>query len=295
MVMNELTAPSSGQAIQTPSHGQGKTPGLYGVFGDPVAHSLSPVMHNKAFAATNFAGIYLPFRVGSIRQAVAAMRTLNMKGASVTLPHKIKVMSCLDQIDAEAQKIGAVNTIHNQNGTLKGYNSDAVGAVSALMERTELRNSRVGIIGAGGAARAIGFGVRARDAMVIIVNRSVDRGEQLATDLDGHFRPLSEAAHVDCDILINATSVGMSPNSANIPVPKEIFKKGMLVMDSIYTPRQTRFLKAAQAAGCETIDGVPMFVHQGAFQFELWTDLKAPVAVMQTAVVAALRGGNRAP
>jgi len=280
-----------GDCVST-ADGQWKTLNLYGVFGDPISHSLSPVMHNNAFATRDFAGIYLPFRVGSIRQAVAAMRTLDMKGASVTLPHKISVMAYLDRIDPEAQMIGAVNTIHNQDGILRGSNSDAAGAVSALMERKEIRHSRVAIIGAGGAARAIGFGVRAREAVVIIVNRSVDRGEQLAADLDGHFIPLSEAAHVDCDILINTTPVGMNPHRNHTPVPKGIFKKGMLVMDCIYTPRQTRFLAEAAAAGCETIDGLPMFIHQGAFQFELWTGLKAPVAAMQAAVAAALDGGH---
>ena len=274
--------------------GKWHTPKLFGVFGDPISHSLSPLMHNKAFAHTNFAGIYLPFQVGSIRQAVAAMRTLDMQGVSVTLPHKINVLPHLDQIDEAAQKIGAVNTIHNQDGILKGYNSDAMGAVSALMERTALKNSRVGIIGAGGAARAIGFGLGAKKAKVVVMNRNLDRGKQLAADLDGEFVPLSEAVSVDCDILINATPMGLSPNVTDTPVNKKIFKEGMLVMDCIYTPRQTRFLKEAAAKGCETIDGLPMFIHQGAFQFELWTGLKAPVAVMQAAVESTLSRGNPA-
>jgi len=291
--MNEPPAPNLGQTNQFAADGPWQAPKLYGVFGDPISHSLSPLMHNKAFAATAFAGIYLPFRVGSIRHAVAAMRALDMRGASVTLPHKISVMSHLDRIDAGAQKIGAVNTISNQDGILSGHNSDAVGAVLALKEQTEIRDRRVAIIGAGGAARAIGFGLRTEQATVTIVNRNLDRGEQLAADLDGQFVPLSESVDVDCDILINATPVGMQPNAAKTPVHMNIFKKGMLVMDAIYTPRQTRFLKEAAAAGCETIDGLPMFVHQGACQFELWTGLKAPVAVMRAAVASALGGGHQ--
>jgi len=290
--MKKPIALKLGQARQFTKDGQWQAPKLYGVFGDPIAHSLSPVMHNSAFAKKNFGGIYLPFRVKSIGAAIAAMRVLNMQGASVTLPHKINVLPHLDQIDAAAQKIGAVNTIHNQDGILKGYNSDAMGAVSALMERTVIKNSRVGIIGAGGAARAIGFGLRAKQAKVVVVNRSLDRGEQLAKDLDGQFVPLSEALSVDCDVLINATPMGLRPNVTNTPVNKKVFKTGMLVMDCIYTPRQTQFLKEAAAEGCETIDGLPMFIHQGAFQFELWTGLKAPLAVMQAAVESALSRGN---
>ncbi len=290
--MNKPTAPRSGRANQFTAEGQGKTPKLYGVFGDPISHSLSPVMHNRAFANTDFAGIYLPFRVNSIGEAIAAMRALDMQGASVTLPYKIKVMSHLDRIDDEAQKIGAVNTIHNQNGTLSGYNSDAVGAVLALKERIEIKDRRVAIIGAGGAARAIGFGLRTEQAVVTIVNRSVDHGEKLAADLEGHFVPLSDAMSVECNILINATSVGLSPDVSHTPINKKIFQKDMLVMDAIYTPRQTRFLKEAAAGGCETIDGMSMFIHQGVYQFELWTDIKAPVAEMRRVVAAALEGGD---
>ena len=289
--MCKVTTQTSGIERQESVGGKGLIPKLYGVFGDPISHSLSPLMHNKAFAATNFAGIYLPFRVASIRRAVAAMRTLDMQGASVTLPHKVNVMSHLDQIDETAQKIGAVNTIHNQDGILTGYNSDAVGAVLALKERTLIKGRQVTIIGAGGAARALGFGLQAEQAKVTIMNRNADRGEKLAADLEGRFVPLSNARSIDYDILINATSVGLSPDIMNTPVPQKIFTKDMLVMDCIYTPRQTRFLKDAVAAGCETIDGLPMFVQQGAFQFELWTGLKAPVAVMQAEVAAVLGGG----
>jgi len=268
------------------------TPKLYGVFGDPISHSLSPVMHNKAFASTNFAGIYLPFRIKSIRQAVAGMRALDMRGASVTLPYKIKVMPHLDHIDEAAQKIGAVNTIHTHKGRLCGYNSDAIGAVQALKERTTLKDRQVVIIGAGGAARAIGFGLRSEGAVVTIINRSMDHGAKLAADLKSRFVPLSDALSLDCDILINATSVGLSPHTMHTPVDKKIFHADMLVMDVIYTPRQTRFLQEAAAAGCETIEGLSMFIHQGVYQFELWTDMKAPVAAMRQAVVAALDGGH---
>jgi len=264
------------------------TPELFAVFGDPVAHSLSPIMHNRAFAVTGYPGVYLPFRVESIASAVSAMKTLNMKGASVTLPHKVQVLKHLNRMDATAERIGAVNTIHNQQGVLTGYNTDAMGAVSALTQHLVLKDRLVAIVGAGGAARAIGFGVTENEGKVIVLNRSSEQGEKLAADLNGAFLPLAEIEKVDCDVLIQTTPVGMFPNVDASLVPKTVFHRDMTVMDIIYTPLQTRLLKEAEIAGCDTINGLPMFVHQGAFQFELWTGLKAPVAEMQAAVMAAL-------
>jgi len=265
-----------------------ETPAFFGIFGDPVSHSLSPVMHNRAFAFSGYKGVYIPFRIKRIAEAVSAMKTLNMKGASVTLPHKIRVMDHLDHVDALAEKIGAVNTILNQNGVLTGYNSDAMGAVSALSERCSLKSKRVAIIGAGGAARAVGFGLLEKEGKVIVVNRTAKTGEQLANDLGAEFVPLAEIQRVGCDVLINTTPVGMFPDVDATPVPGTFFNEHMTVMDIVYTPLQTRLLKEAKAAGCTTIHGLPMFVYQGAFQFELWTGMRAPVEVMRTAVSEAL-------
>ena len=267
---------------------QSETASFFGVFGDPVSHSLSPVMHNRAFAFSGYHGVYLPFRIKNIAEAVSAMKTLNMRGASVTLPHKVRIMAHLDHVDAMAEKIGAANTVLNQDGVLTGYNSDAMGAVAALTERCSLKNQRVAIIGAGGAARAIGFGVRESQGKVTVVNRTVKTGEQLAADLAGDFFPLAEIQGVRCDILINTTPVGMFPDVDATPVPGTFFNAHMTVMDIIYTPLQTRLLKDATAAGCATIQGLPRFVYQGAFQFELWTGMQAPVEVMRAAVSEAL-------
>ena len=267
---------------------QGEAAALFGIFGDPVSHSLSPVMHNRAFVFSGYNGVYLPFRIKTIAKAVSAMKTLNMKGASITLPHKVRVMAHLDHVDALAKKIGAVNTILNQDGVLSGYNSDALAAVSALSERISLKHQRVAIVGAGGAARAIGFGVLEKGAGVIVVNRTVKPGEKLAADLGGEFAPLKEIRRVACDVLINTTPVGMFPNVDATPVPGDFFSEHMTVMDIVYTPLQTRLLKEAAAAGCTTIQGLPMFVYQGAFQFELWTGMQAPVEVMESAVREAL-------
>ena len=292
--MHYLTSPKDESRSRTHvSRGAKKnlhveTPAFFGVFGDPISHSLSPVMHNRAFAFSGYNGIYLPFRIKTIAEAVSAMKTLDMRGASVTLPHKIGIMAHLDHVDALAEKIGAANTILNQDGVLTGYNSDAMGAVTALKERLSLKSKRVAIIGAGGAARAIGFGILENQGKVIVVNRTVKPGEQLAEDLGGDFFPLTEIEQLGCDVLINTTPVGMFPDVDETPVPGTFFNKHMTVMDIIYTPLQTRLLKEATAAGCATIQGLPMFIHQGAFQFELWTGMQAPVEVMRGAVSEAL-------
>jgi shikimate dehydrogenase len=265
---------------------------LYGVFGDPVGHSLSPVMHNAAFRYAGVNGAYLAFRVTDIRAAVAAVRALGIRGVSVTIPHKVSVMEHLDEIAPMAREIGAVNTVINRDGKLVGYNSDSLGAVAALSEKMNLSGKSVAVIGAGGAARAVGFGVRAEGAAATVVNRSVDRGEALARDVGAEFRPLKDFDPAACQVLVNTTPLGMSPNFNDTPIPAEALAPGMLVMDTVYNPRETRLLWEAKQRGCVTIDGLAMFVNQGAFQFELWTGEKAPLPVMRTAVAAALGGGE---
>ncbi len=266
----------------------GAPPELFGVFGDPVAHSLSPAMHNRAFAFTGYNGVYLPFRIRQIAPAVSAVRTLGMKGISVTIPHKVAVMEFLDKLDPLARRIGAVNTIVNADGSLTGYNTDCFGAVNALSQHTDVEGREVAILGAGGAARAIAWGIVEAGGKVTIVNRSAEGGRQLAGDLSAAFLPLEKADRICGDIIINATSVGMHPHTGALPVPARVFRRGMLVMDIVYTPLETEFLKQARAAGCKTVDGLDMFVLQGARQFALWTGLKAPVEVMREAVVEQL-------
>ncbi len=264
---------------------------LFGVFGDPVAHSLSPAMHNRAFAYAGYKGVYLPFQVEEIEPAVVAVKTLGISGISVTLPHKVAVMEYLDRLDPLAERIGAVNTIVNADGVLTGYNTDCFGAVSALVQHTDISGKDVAIIGAGGAARAIGWGMVDAGGNVTIINRSAENGEKLAKDLSSDFLPLDGVGKLEADILINTTPVGMHPHTADLPVPAEIFRRGMLVMDIVYTPLKTEFLKQAQVAGSRIIDGLTMFVLQGARQFELWTGLEAPVDAMREAVLGEL--GNQ--
>lgn len=262
---------------------------LYGVFGNPVSHSLSPVMHNQAFLHCGINSVYLAFRITDIAAAVSSIKTLDIKGVSVTLPHKITVMEHLDDIDEKALKIGAVNTIINRNGKLAGYNSDGFGAIAALNEKTDIKDKQVALIGAGGAARAIGEGIVSAGGKLTIVNRSIPRGEALAKDLAADFLPLAEVSKLGFNILINTTPLGMTPDIQSTPVPADLLTKEMVVMDIVYNPLKTRLLQEAEKKGCITVDGVAMFVYQGAFQFELWTGKKAPIDVMRKAVVNALQ------
>jgi shikimate dehydrogenase len=245
-------------------------------------------MHNSAFAFHGYDGVYLPFEINDIAAGITGIRALGMKGVSVTLPHKVKVMDYLDEIDTMAGRIGAVNTIVNNDGILSGYNTDCMGAIKALQARTALQNKDVVIIGAGGAAKAIGRGIIENGGRITVVNRSIDRGEKLAAGLNALFLPLAEVKKTACDIMINTTPVGMRPDNISTPVPKSVFHKGMTVMDIIYRPLKTRFISEAGAAGCGTINGLPMFIHQGACQFEMWTGLPAPLDVMREAVLEAL-------
>ncbi len=261
---------------------------LFGLIGNPVAHSLSPVMHNQAFAAAGCNAVYLAFRVTEPGAAINSIKALNFKGLSVTLPHKVAVMQYLDEIDETGARIGAVNTIVNNNGKLTGYNTDCSGAMEALRTRTSIEGKSVAIIGAGGAARAIGFGLKSAGGRLTILNRTRSTGEHLAADLQADFLPLDECQPDRYDVLINTTPVGMHPDTDATPIAKKKLSKEMVVMDIVYNPLKTRFLKEAAARGCRTINGVDMFVFQGAHQFELWTGKKAPVEVMQDAVLQTL-------
>jgi shikimate dehydrogenase len=265
---------------------------VFAVMGSPVRHSLSPVMFNRAFSETGYNGVYVAFQVAAVKDGMAAMRSLGIKGASITIPHKVSILDFLNEMDPMAESIGAVNTVVNHEGRLKGYNSDCLGAITALEETTGLKGKRVAIIGAGGAARAIGFGVKSRGSDLTLINRTVASGEKLATALEADFIPISELQSLPYDILIQTTSLGMIPNIHQSPVPDALLTPGLLVMDIVYAPLKTRLLKVAEKSGCRTINGLSMFVHQAAFQFELWTQRPAPLAVMKQSLIDCL---NNAP
>ncbi len=257
---------------------------IYGVIGNPVRHSLSPTLHNAAFNAIGLNAVYLAFEAEDIEESIRGVKALGIKGASITIPFKTEVIPCLTEIDPLARQIGAVNTIVNMNGTLKGYNTDALGALKALEKQTKLPGMRCIIIGAGGAARAIGFILKEKEVTLSIVNRSRNRGEELALSLGCKFIPLDDIDAAKGDILVQTTPVGMYPHLDRCPVPEQVLKEGMVVMDIIYNPLETRLIKMAKARGCTTISGMDMFIHQGAEQFRLWTHMAPPIAVMTMAV-----------
>jgi shikimate dehydrogenase len=261
---------------------------LYGVMGDPVGHSLSPAMHNAAFGQTGHEGVYLAFHVTDLAGAVQGIRALNIHGVSVTLPHKVAVMDLLDEVAPAARRIGAVNTIVNEAGRLCGFNSDSPGALAALMEKTPIDGKRVAVIGAGGAARALAYGIKAHGGHLTIVNRSRDKGCRLADEMADDFCPLTEFSGGGIDILVNTTSVGMRPHTDRIPVAPAALRPGMTVMDIVYNPLETMLLKTARQKGCTVVDGLSMFVHQGVIQFERWTGKEAPVQLMKQTVLDAL-------
>ncbi len=257
---------------------------LYAVFGDPVAHSLSPAMHNGAFRQIGYNGVYVALRVRDIEAAVSAVRCLSIRGVSITVPHKTTVMPFLDHIDQMAADIGAVNTIVNQDGRLSGYNTDARAAIWALKEMVSLAGRKVAVIGAGGAARAVGFGLAAEKASIVIVNRTPSRGRELAEKLGADFQAADAFRPADGTILINTTPVGMWPHVDAVPLPTERLQPGMMVMDIIYNPMRSRLLNEAAAIGCRVLNGIPMFVYQGALQFKLWTAQEPPLAAMMQVV-----------
>lgn len=268
---------------------------LTGLFGNPVAQSMSPDMHNAAFhkLGLNFAYMAFAIEQSGLRSAVEAIRALSMRGVNVTIPHKVAVMEFLDEIDAEALAIGAVNTIVNEDGKLIGYNTDGRGFVRSLIEETgvPLTGKRVLILGAGGAARAVGVSLAKEGIQQIIVaNRSRERAQELSDHLS-RFVPSSSAISLsDCedlqavDIVINTTSVGMYPEINHSPIPKELLRPHLLISDLIYNPYQTKLLSEGLEIGAKIHNGLGMFVHQGALAFEMWTGQPAPVDVMKRVV-----------
>lgn len=261
---------------------------LYGIIGNPVSHSLSPAMHNAALAKSGINGVYLPFAAPDLLQAITGIRGLGVQGVSVTIPHKEQVIELLDEIDPVAARIGAVNTIVNSNGKLKGQNTDWLGAIRALEEKISVAGRRVILLGAGGSARAIGFGLLERGADVVLCSRTESRGRKLAADLGCVWISLTETEQISGDILINATSVGMVPDVERSPVPKEVLHGFQVVMDIVYAPQKTRLLSEAEMSGCGIINGLEMLLYQGVAQFELWIGLDAPVSVMREALSEAL-------
>ncbi len=249
---------------------------VYGVIGHPVRHSLSPIIHNGVFRRMGLNAAYLAFEVNDLTGALRGIRGLGVQGASVTIPYKTQIIPLLDALEETAARIQAVNTIVRRESKLIGYNTDWVGAVESLEERIALPGKKVILLGAGGAARAIAFGLKGKGAEVTILNRSPEKAASLALELEVAWQPLSLLGQMRADVLVNATSVGMHPQEGASPVPMavDLLREGMVVMDIVYQPLQTKLLKDAEERGCQTLDGLEMLARQAAGQVEIWTGEK---------------------
>lgn len=263
------------------------------IIGNPVEHSLSPIMHNCAYTELNLNFVYVAFKVERLKETVSGIRELGIRGASVTIPHKVDVIPLLDKIDETARKIGAVNTVVNDKGILKGYNTDCDGAIRALQEVTNLRDKKVVLIGAGGAARAITFGLKQEGAKVLILNRTVKKAQSLSREVKAEFGDLTKLGEIGkSDILINATSVGMSPNVDESVVSRKYLHKDLTVFDIVYNPKETRLIQNAKKAGCKIVYGYKMLLYQAVAQFELFTKHKAPKGIMEELLAKELARGE---
>jgi shikimate dehydrogenase len=271
------------------------------LIGDPVEHTMSPVMHNAAYRQMGLDFVYIAFRVKpeELPQAVAGLRTLNVTGFNVTIPHKVAVIPLLNSLDPLAEKIGAVNTVVNNNGKLKGYNTDAEGFLRALTEHGfKPKGKKAVVLGAGGASRAITYILAEEGANLTVLNRSqeLDWAEDIAQlireELGKEIKVL-ELGHLagelpNADLLVNATSVGMFPAANVSPAPARLLTNVPLVFDIVYNPIKTKLLQEAAAAGAQTIGGVDMLAWQGALAFEKWTGKKAPVDLMRQEAIKML-------
>jgi len=270
-----------------------------GVIGDPVRHSLSPALHNAAFAATGIDGVYVAFEVreGDVPAALAGVRALGLLGLSVTMPHKEAVARAVDRLDPEAAALDAVNcVVRDPDGALVGANTDGPGFVASLVvdHGVALDGRRCVVLGAGGAARAVVRSLADAGAgEVVVVNRTAATGERAAA-LAGRRGRLGTPADVaGADVIVNATPVGMGEGAGRLPCDPDLLRAGQVVADLVYQPLDTALLQAARAAGAVAVDGLGMLVHQAALAFRRWTGVDPPVAAMRAAALEELAQTRR--
>ena len=262
---------------------------VYGVIGDPVGHSLSPLLHNTGYAAGKIDAVYLPFPVKNLREFLKAVPEFGLRGFSVTLPHKQTILDHLAECEPLAERIGAVNTVTvRADGSLYGCNTDYVGVLRALERKLRIAGTRVLIFGAGGSARAAAFALAQAGANVFICARREKAAQQLARDVGGDVVPRRALRTESFDAILNSTPVGMHPHDTVSPLASsELHCR--IVMDLIYRPEKTQLLKLAERKGIATVSGVEMFLAQGIAQWELWTGKSAPQGAMRRAVLHSLR------
>ena len=277
---------------------------ILGVFGHPVSHSLSPVMHNAAIEALNIDYVYVPFHVlpESLEAAVRGVRALEIAGVNITIPHKENVIDLIDQVGDAAARIGSCNTIINRDGSLVGESTDGPGFLkSAEAQWGKLDGCSALILGAGGSAKAVAFALAQVGCEIAIANRTHKRAIELDASLHAAFDTCaSRVVRVDeeelagevskADLVVNTTSVGMHPDTDSIPLSPDLLRPGLLVYDLVYNPLTTRLVSEAQNRGARAMSGLKMLVYQGALSFEMWTGIQPPVDVMEDALTRHFAG-----
>lgn len=269
---------------------------VYALIGDPVDHSMSPVIQNAAFRSAGIDAVYVPFQVmrSALRSSIQGLRALGVRGFNVTAPHKMSVVKYLDRLESSAADIGSVNTVSCENGVFRGYNTDGLGALNALKEVDVSPGGKsILILGAGGASRAIAHVFASNASSIWLVNRTIEKAKKLAARLRRKFGVNVECTHLSgksirrlveqADILVNASSMG-TDGKADPPIMAEWLRAEQCVFDVVYRPFQTKLLELAAQAGATSVTGLDMLVNQGACSFELWTGRKAPIIEMRHAI-----------
>ncbi len=276
--------------------------GLLCLIGDPVDHSLSPLMHNIALRELGLNYVYMAFRVtkDKLSQVVEAFKVIGVRGFNVTMPLKKDIIRVLDEVDSKALKIGAVNTVANRSGRFIGFNTDGIGAIKALEKNNvKLDGVYVVLLGAGNTGRAIAYALMDRDCNIAILNRTVERSKMLAMEISngnarvewGSLTEESLRIHLSkADVVINSTSVGMKPMDNETPIPKDLLRRDLIVFDIVYSPLETRLLKEAREVGAQTIDGLEMLLNQGLESFKIWFGVYPPIERIVNALENVRRG-----
>ncbi len=279
------------------------------LLGNPLGHSISPPMHNRVFEKLALDYCYIPVQVTgeNLKTVFAGLTRMNVAGLNVTIPHKIAIIDCLDELDPLAQTIGAVNTICIKDGRTKGYNTDGEGFISSLQAEGNISagNKRIFLIGSGGAARAIAMTLAFHGAAKIFIsNRTLAKAEALAKEINEKIRHCATAIDMQstlqmesirtCDILVNSTSLGMHPQEDRLPINEKFLHKHLVVADIVYNPRTTRLLAMAAVKGCKIVHGLGMLIYQGGAAFKLWTGID-PLIPEMTEAASLLLAQNQPP
>ena len=272
---------------------------VYGIIGNPVGHSLSPLVHNRAFLEQELNAVYVPFQINDscVADFIRLAPEFGLLGISVTIPHKVAVIEQLTKADPAVEKIGACNTVVFRNNQRIGYNTDYIASIGGieialggnfLDEESVLKNKRALVLGSGGAGKALAYGLVHRDAMVTVTDIDAERAVELSKHLGCEYERWDGRESVQPDILVNCTPLGMHPNVNETPYPKKSLRANMLVFDAVYNPEHTLLIKTAQEKGCKVVTGVEMFVGQACYQFKLFTGQKASASKMRLLVKEAI-------